>query len=296
MKYFACDFYESDYMRNTNAFRTRAKDEIVKLEKDTYGRDVSHEEIEIVFGGGQFLKGILNFAAREEERGVVVLARPGFFLGWPALRVGAAGGRRYDARRAAGSDAGIHSDGRHRHGRPDRSGAGAGLPVAAVARAGTYAREHSERRGALSARFGKLREDIVFVVGVDDVGIVEPNELFAVFIDFVGAVDIDELRTVGGGLVHRIRVDDARGELFEPRLLTGRNFLTAEIFAEVVEFVGLGVVKIGSLIRGRFRTRERTNRTRGYRPRFFRLSSVLRKGGSGGAHDRAQRYRKRRFE
>jgi hypothetical protein len=49
MKYFACDFYESDYMRNTNAFRTRAKDEIVKLEKDVYGRDVSHEEIEIVF-------------------------------------------------------------------------------------------------------------------------------------------------------------------------------------------------------------------------------------------------------
>ena len=36
-------------MRDTNAFRTRAKDEIVKLEKDVYGRDVSHEEIEIVF-------------------------------------------------------------------------------------------------------------------------------------------------------------------------------------------------------------------------------------------------------
>ena len=36
-------------MKNTNAFRTRAKDEIVKLEKDVYGRDVSHEEIEIVF-------------------------------------------------------------------------------------------------------------------------------------------------------------------------------------------------------------------------------------------------------
>jgi len=36
-------------MKNTNAFRTRAKDEIVKLEKDTYGRDVTHEEIEIVF-------------------------------------------------------------------------------------------------------------------------------------------------------------------------------------------------------------------------------------------------------
>ena len=36
-------------MRDTNEFRTRAKDEIAKLEKDVYGRDVSHEEIEIVF-------------------------------------------------------------------------------------------------------------------------------------------------------------------------------------------------------------------------------------------------------
>lgn len=36
-------------MRDTNAFRTRAKDEIAILEKDVYGRDVSHEEIEIVF-------------------------------------------------------------------------------------------------------------------------------------------------------------------------------------------------------------------------------------------------------
>lgn len=36
-------------MRDTNAFRTAAKDEIVKLEKDVYGRDISHEEIEIVF-------------------------------------------------------------------------------------------------------------------------------------------------------------------------------------------------------------------------------------------------------
>jgi len=36
-------------MQNTNEFRTLAKDEIVKLEKDVYGRDVSHEEIEIVF-------------------------------------------------------------------------------------------------------------------------------------------------------------------------------------------------------------------------------------------------------
>ena len=36
-------------MQDTNAFRTLAKDEIVKLEKDVYGRDVNHEEIEIVF-------------------------------------------------------------------------------------------------------------------------------------------------------------------------------------------------------------------------------------------------------
>lgn len=36
-------------MRNTNLFRTRAKDEIAKLEKDVYGRDVNHEDIEIVF-------------------------------------------------------------------------------------------------------------------------------------------------------------------------------------------------------------------------------------------------------
>ena len=36
-------------MKDTNAFRTRAKDEIAKLEKDVYGRDISHEEIEMVF-------------------------------------------------------------------------------------------------------------------------------------------------------------------------------------------------------------------------------------------------------
>ena len=36
-------------LRDTNAFRTRAKDEIAKLEKDVYGRDIAHEEIEIVF-------------------------------------------------------------------------------------------------------------------------------------------------------------------------------------------------------------------------------------------------------
>ena len=36
-------------LRDTNVFRTCAKDEICKLEKDIYGRDVSHEEVEIVF-------------------------------------------------------------------------------------------------------------------------------------------------------------------------------------------------------------------------------------------------------
>lgn len=36
-------------LRDTNAFRTRAKDEICKLEKDVYNRDISHEEVEIVF-------------------------------------------------------------------------------------------------------------------------------------------------------------------------------------------------------------------------------------------------------
>ena len=36
-------------MRDTNAFRTRAKDEICKIEKDVYSRDISHEEVEIVF-------------------------------------------------------------------------------------------------------------------------------------------------------------------------------------------------------------------------------------------------------
>ena len=35
-------------LKDTNTFRTLAKDEIAKLEKDVYGRD-SHEEIEIVF-------------------------------------------------------------------------------------------------------------------------------------------------------------------------------------------------------------------------------------------------------
>ena len=35
-------------MTNTNEFRTRSKDEICKLERDSYGRDISHEEVELV--------------------------------------------------------------------------------------------------------------------------------------------------------------------------------------------------------------------------------------------------------
>ena len=36
-------------MRDTNKFRTLAKQEIVKIEKDLYGREISHEEIQLVF-------------------------------------------------------------------------------------------------------------------------------------------------------------------------------------------------------------------------------------------------------
>ena len=36
-------------MTDTNKFRTLAKQEIVKMEKDIYGRDVTHEEIQFVF-------------------------------------------------------------------------------------------------------------------------------------------------------------------------------------------------------------------------------------------------------
>ena len=57
-------------MKNTNAFRTRAKDEIVKLEKDTYGRDVTHEEIEIVsltYVMG-FIKGMFVVAKNTQGR------------------------------------------------------------------------------------------------------------------------------------------------------------------------------------------------------------------------------------
>ena len=36
-------------MRDTNKFRTLAKQEIVKIEKDLYDREISHEEIQLVF-------------------------------------------------------------------------------------------------------------------------------------------------------------------------------------------------------------------------------------------------------
>ena len=57
-------------MKNTNAFRTRAKDEIAKLERDTYGRDISHEEIEIVFLSYVmgYIKGIFVVANNTEGR------------------------------------------------------------------------------------------------------------------------------------------------------------------------------------------------------------------------------------
>ena len=65
-------------MKNTNAFRTRAKDEIVKLEKDTYGRDVTHEEIEIVFltyimG---YIKGLFVVARNTEGRIYEISSNP----------------------------------------------------------------------------------------------------------------------------------------------------------------------------------------------------------------------------
>ena len=65
-------------MKNTNAFRTRAKDEIVKLEKDTYGRDVTHEEIEIVFLSYVmgYIKGLFVVARNAEGRIYEVSSNP----------------------------------------------------------------------------------------------------------------------------------------------------------------------------------------------------------------------------
>lgn len=36
-------------MTDTNKFRTLAKQEIVKIERDIYDRDITHEEIQLVF-------------------------------------------------------------------------------------------------------------------------------------------------------------------------------------------------------------------------------------------------------
>jgi hypothetical protein len=63
---------------NTNEFRTRAKDEIVKLEKDNYARDISHEEIEIVtlsYVMG-YIKGMFVVARNTEGRIYEISSNP----------------------------------------------------------------------------------------------------------------------------------------------------------------------------------------------------------------------------
>lgn len=69
---------ERKHMRNTNAFRTRAKEEIVKLERDTYGRDVTHEEIEIVFLSYVmgYIKGLFVVAKNTEGRIYEISSNP----------------------------------------------------------------------------------------------------------------------------------------------------------------------------------------------------------------------------
>lgn len=65
-------------MKNTNAFRTRAKDEIAKLEKDNYGRDITHEEIEIVsltYVMG-FIKGMFVVAKNTQGRIYEISSNP----------------------------------------------------------------------------------------------------------------------------------------------------------------------------------------------------------------------------
>ena len=65
-------------MTNTNEFRTRAKDEIAKLEKDNYDRDIKHEEIEIVtlsYVMG-FIKGMFVVAKNTEGRIYEVSSSP----------------------------------------------------------------------------------------------------------------------------------------------------------------------------------------------------------------------------
>ena len=65
-------------LSNSNEFRTRAKDEIVKLEKDIYGRDISHEEIEIVFLSYVmgFIKGLFVVARNTEGRIYEISSNP----------------------------------------------------------------------------------------------------------------------------------------------------------------------------------------------------------------------------
>ena len=65
-------------MSDTNAFRTRAKDEICKLEKDVYSRDVSHEEVEIVFLSYVmgFIKGMFVVAKNTDGRIYEVSSNP----------------------------------------------------------------------------------------------------------------------------------------------------------------------------------------------------------------------------
>ena len=65
-------------MRDTNAFRTRATDEICKLEKDIYGRDISHEEVEIVFLSYVmgFIKGLFVVAKNTEGRIYEISSNP----------------------------------------------------------------------------------------------------------------------------------------------------------------------------------------------------------------------------
>ena len=65
-------------MRDTNEFRTRAKDEVAKQKKDVYGREVSHEEIEIVFLSYVmgYIKGLFVVARNTDGRIYEVSSNP----------------------------------------------------------------------------------------------------------------------------------------------------------------------------------------------------------------------------
>jgi hypothetical protein len=57
-------------MTDTNKFRTLAKREIVRIEKDQFGRDLTHEDIQVVFMSyvlGQ-MKATLVVAKNTESR------------------------------------------------------------------------------------------------------------------------------------------------------------------------------------------------------------------------------------